>query len=132
MWKVSCRFCEPHKRVLVALVRCLGREISFSVLNNFRTNNCHLSTNFIESEFLQSCFIVCFRHFCMISHSSALMKNKGRVHKCSSVDLILFKLQNTIENGDFCTVNLDSATFLVLGRNVSFPKGQKIFMVYVA
>jgi len=25
----------------------------------------------------------------------------------------LFKLQNTIENGDFCTVNLDSATFLV-------------------
>ena len=118
-----------------ALVRCLGREISFSVLNNFllRTNNCLFSTNFIESEFLQSCFIACFCHFCMISHSSALMKNKGRVHKFSYVDLTLFKLQNPIENSDFCTVNLELCNIPgLLGRNVNFPKGQKIFMVYVA
>jgi hypothetical protein len=49
-----------------ALVRCLEREIAFSVLNNllFRTNYFLFRTNFIESAFLERCFIArlhCFR-----------------------------------------------------------------------
>src|ERR1700683_1328443 len=101
-------WCVPSLRVSeTALVRCLGREISFSILKIAFSVLIPLSPSFCKVVSL------CFRHFCMISHSSALMKNKGRVHKCSYVDLILFKRQNTIKNGDFCTVNLDSATFLV-------------------
>jgi len=44
---------------ILALVRCLEREIAFSVLNNLL-----FRTNFIESAFLERCFIArlhCFR-----------------------------------------------------------------------
>ena len=103
--------------------------MSFCTLNNFllHTNNCLFSTNFIGSEVLQSCFIRCFCHFCMISHSSALMKNKGRVHKCCYVDLILVKLQNPIENDDFFTVNLNSVISWSPWQECEVPKEPKKF-----
>ena len=68
--------------LVLALVRCLGQEISFSALknclfrtNNFllRTNNCLFSTNFIESEFSKSSHFRCSRK---ISHNYTLIKNK--------------------------------------------------------
>src|ERR1700685_1508671 len=105
-----------------ALVRCLGREISFSVLKNsfcvlrnllLRTKNLLFGTNFIESEFLQSCFIMHFCSFCVIKYRPTLMKNKVWVYRCCVMYFFLFKHQNTAENDHFYAVNSQLATLVV-------------------
>ena len=101
--------------VETALVRCLGREISFSVLKNSLCvlRNLLFSTNFIESEFLQSCFIMHFCSFCVIKYRPTLMKNKVWVYRCCVMYFFLFKHQNTAENDHFYAVNSQVATLVV-------------------
>src|ERR1700735_5539905 len=101
-----CVSCSDLK----ALVRCLGWELSFFVLKIFfcvlrnlllHTKILLFSTNFIESEFLQSCFIMHFWSFCMIKYRPTLMKNKVWVYRCCVMYFFLFKHQNTAENDHF-------------------------------
>ena len=108
--------------LLWALVRCLGRKISFSVLKNsfcvlrnllLRTKNLLFGTNFIESEFSQSCFIMHFCSFCVIKYRPTLMKNKVWVYRCCVMYFFLFKHQNTAENDHFYAVNSQVATLVV-------------------
>ena len=56
---------------LGALVRCLEWEIVFSILQNllFRTNYFLFRTNFIESAFLERCFIARLHCFCLGNHN---------------------------------------------------------------
>ena len=76
-----------------ALVRCLEREIAFSVLNNllFRTNYFLFRTNFIESAFLERCFIARLHCFRLGNHNRF---HTEKQHVFVSIDLYILNILN--------------------------------------
>ena len=58
LFGLICVFLTPH-----APTTCCSGEMSGTGNFLFRANNFLFSTNIIESEFLQSCFIACFYRF---------------------------------------------------------------------